>query len=123
MWQVGLMVLGIIAGILSGLLGIGGGIIMVPGLVHFFGISQKLAHGTTLAVLLAPISLASVMVYHRSGYLDIGLAVLLGVGFVTGNFLGAKYAISLPDYYLRKAFAAFLIAIGLWMLTSNPTRP
>jgi len=108
--------LGIVAGITSGLIGIGGGIIIVPMLVLFFGFSQQLAQGTTLALMVPPLGLLAAWTYYRQGYVDVHTAVFICLGFVVGSVLGADLAIRLPSEILVRTFGAILMAIGLKML-------
>ncbi len=112
----GILFLGLLAGYFSGLVGLGGGILVVPALVLIFGLSQPLAQGTTLAMLLPPIGLLAVMAYHQRGLIDWRIAGLLCVGFLIGSPLGAKLAISLPPETLKKVFAVSLLLISIKML-------
>ena len=109
----GLIVLGVGAGYFSGLVGLGGGVIVLPVLVYLFGFSQHIAQGTTLAMLLPPIGLFAVMKYHQSGFVDWKVAALLCLGFLLGGWLGAKLAVGLPAGVLKKIFAVTLIAVGV----------
>jgi len=108
--------LGIVAGITSGLIGIGGGIIIVPVLVFFFGFTQQLAQGTTLALMVPPLGILAALTYYRQGYVDIKTAGLICLGFVVGSVLGAYLASRLPTEVLTRTFGAVLAAIGLKML-------
>ncbi len=108
--------LGVLAGVLSGLIGIGGGIIIVPVLVLFFGFSQQLAQGTTLALLLPPLGALAVWAYYRQGFVDIKTAALICIGFLVGSIFGADLALRLPTVMLTRIFGAVLIAIGVRML-------
>ncbi|MDR3329542.1 MAG: sulfite exporter TauE/SafE family protein [Prevotellaceae bacterium] len=119
MKELGLLLLGLLAGAFSGLIGIGGGIIMVPALVYVFGFSQHAAQGTTLAVLLPPVSLLACYVYYRSGNLDIWVAAIITIGFFVGNLFGAKAAVALNPQLLSKLFAVVLIAMGVKMLVGK----
>ena len=110
------IVLGLFAGILSGLIGIGGGVIIVPALVLIFGMSQQLAQGTTLALLIPPIGILAVMTYYRQGYVDFKVAGLIIIGFVLGGLWGAKIATAIPTPVLERIFGAVLLLISLKML-------
>ncbi|MBF6611166.1 MAG: sulfite exporter TauE/SafE family protein [Chryseobacterium sp.] len=112
---IGLVILGLLAGYLSGLVGIGGGIIMVPVLVLFFGFTQHKAQGTTLALLMIPVGIFGVMNYHKTGNVDIKTALLLCCGFVLGSYLGSKTAISLSQDALRKIFAVLMFIVAIRM--------
>ncbi|NJD90365.1 MAG: sulfite exporter TauE/SafE family protein [Geobacter sp.] len=113
---VSLVALGVLAGVTSGLIGIGGGIIIVPALVIFFGFSQQMAQGTTLALMVPPLGILAALTYYRQGYVDIKTAGLICLGFLIGSVLGADLAIRLPTEILTRTFGAILVAIGLKML-------
>ncbi len=108
--------LGVLIGIISGLIGIGGGTIIIPILIFFFGYTQKEAQGTSLAMLLLPIGILAVINYFKSGYVRLVPAMILAVFFVVGGYFGSKWAITLPQITLRKLFAIFLLIISLYML-------
>lgn len=112
---VGLILLGLLAGYLSGLVGIGGGIVMVPVLVFLFGFTQHKAQGTTLALLMIPVGIFGVMNYYKAGNVDIRTALLLCCGFVLGSYLGSKTAISLSQDTLRKGFALLMFVVAIKM--------
>jgi len=110
------ILLGLIAGIFSGLIGIGGGVIIVPALVFLFGLSQHRAQGTTLALLVPPIGLPAAWAYYRHGYTDLRIAMLVCAGFFVGGLLGAKVATSLSNAVLEKVFGVALLLIALRMI-------
>jgi uncharacterized membrane protein YfcA len=110
------LLLGLLAGVLSGVIGIGGGIIVVPALVLIFGLSQHVAQGTTLGMLLPPIGILAVWTYFQKGYVDIKVAALLCAGFVLGGWIGAKIATSLPAATLQKIFGVALLLISVKMI-------
>ena len=110
------ILLGLVAGILSGLIGIGGGIIIVPALVIFFGLSQHSAQGTTLALMVPPIGLLAALAYYKQGYVDLKIAAFVCLGFFLGGLLGAKFAIGIPDMVLKKIFGAVLLLVSLKMI-------
>jgi len=116
MTQVLYVVLGVVAGMASGLIGIGGGIIVVPALIYIFGFSQHAAQGTTLAMLIPPIGLLATWAYYKQGYVNIPVAGLLCLGFVLGGYFGAKLAIGFPEVMLRKIFGVFLLVIAGYMI-------
>lgn len=107
---------GIFAGMASGLIGIGGGIIVVPCLIYIFGFSQHAAQGTTLAMMIPPIGLLAAWVYYKQGHVNLPVAGLICLGFVLGGFLGAKFAIGLPEVILRKIFGVCLLLIAGYMI-------
>jgi uncharacterized membrane protein YfcA len=111
-----LVCIGLAAGFLSGLIGIGGGIIIVPALVALAGFSQKMAQGTSLGILLLPVGILAVIHYYKQGYLDVKFVAIISVAFVLGGLLGSKVALSLSDVKMKKVFAAVLLIISLKML-------
>lgn len=113
------IVLGLVAGVFSGLIGIGGGIIIIPALVFFFGLSQHQAQGTTLALLVPPIGLLAAWTYYTHGYVDLRIASLICVGFFLGGLLGAKLAIGLSNPVLEKVFGIALLLIALKMILAK----
>jgi len=116
MTQVLYVVLGVVAGMASGLIGIGGGIIVVPALIYIFGFSQHAAQGTTLAMLIPPIGLLAAWAYYKQGYANIPVAGLICLGFVLGGYFGAKLAIGFPEVILRKIFGVCLLAVAGYMI-------
>jgi uncharacterized membrane protein YfcA len=111
-----LVLLGLVAGAFSGLIGVGGGVIIVPALVFLFGLSQHLAQGTTLALLVPPIGLLAAWTYYKEGYVDIHIAVLICIGFLVGGLLGAKFANHLSNLALERIFGVAMLLISLKMI-------
>jgi Predicted permeases len=111
-----LVFIGLAAGMLSGLIGVGGGIIIVPSLVYFLSFSQKSAQGTSLGLLLLPAGILAVLQYYKQGYVDIKMVGILALGFLAGGYLGSKIALSLPQETVKKIFAIVLLLIGVKML-------
>ncbi len=109
-------VLGLIAGILSGMLGIGGGTILIPALVFLFGLTQHQAQGTTLAIMIPPIGLLAAMRYYQSGNVKLAMAAFICVGFFIGGLIGANLVQDLPEPLLKKLFGFFLLFISLRMI-------
>ena len=109
------IVIGLIGGIMSGLTGLGGGFIMVPLLVLFYGMSQHAAQGTSLAVLLPPLGLLAFLQYYRNGNVDVTVAVLVALGFFFGGYVGGYLAQLISGPMLRKGFAVVLALIALDM--------
>ena len=110
------VVLGISAGILSGLIGIGGGVIIVPALLFLFGFSQHQAQGTTLALLVPPIGILAAWTYYQQGYVDMKVAALICIGFFAGGFIGAKIATHVSNAILERIFGIALFIISLKMM-------
>ena len=111
-----LIFIGVAAGILGGMVGIGGGIIIVPALVYFLGFSQKMAQGTSLAILLLPIGLLGVMQFYKQGYIDIKVSMVIAVAFFFGSYFGSRIALSLSQESVKKIFAILMLLIALKML-------
>jgi uncharacterized membrane protein YfcA len=110
------ILLGLVAGVLSGLIGIGGGIIIVPALVFLFGMTQHNAQGTTLALLIPPIGILAAWTYYKAGHVDVKVAALIAVGFFAGSLLGAKISTNISDAALERIFGIALILIGAKMV-------
>ena len=110
------LLLGLITGIFSGLIGIGGAIIIIPCLVLLFGMSQHTAQGTTLALMVPPIGLLAAWIYYKQGFVDLKMAGLICLGFFIGGLIGAKFAMKIPDEFLRKIFGVILLAASLKMI-------
>ena len=110
------LLLGLFAGTFSGLIGIGGGVIIVPALVVLFGFSQHRAQGTTLALLVPPIGLLAAWTYYKQGYVDLKVALIMCVGFFLGGLFGAKIATSMSNLVLEKVFGVALFLIALKMI-------
>ncbi len=110
------VILGLVAGIASGLVGIGGGIIIVPSLVYLFKFSQHQAQGTTLALMVPPIGILAAWTYFKEGYVNIPVALLICLGFVLGGYFGAKIAAGIPDLMLKKIFGGVMVIMGLYMI-------
>lgn len=112
------MLLGLAAGAISGLVGIGGGVIIVPVLVMLFGFSQKLAQGTTLALLVPPIGILAAYTYYKNGDVDMYAATFIIIGFAVGSLIGARYVTHLTNAVTIRIFAVFLLAVAIKMLIS-----
>lgn len=110
------LLVGLLGGIVSGMLGIGGGIIMVPALALLFGLSQHQAQGTTLAIMVPPIGLLAAWTYYKSGFVDLKIAAFMCLGFFFGGLLGAKFVVGLPEPILRRIFGVALLMIAIKMI-------
>ena len=103
-----ILVIGLCAGILSGLVGVGGGLIVVPALVFFLGFNQHQAQGTSLGLLLLPVGFLAVLNYYNKGNVDVKVVAIMSVAFIAGGWLGSKLALRLPEDTVKKIFAIFL---------------
>lgn len=110
------ILVGLITGLVSGLIGIGGGGILIPILVFFFGMTQHQSQGTTLAVLVPPVGLLAAMTYYKQGYVNLEMAAFMAAGFFVGGLLGARVAIGLSGAVLEKVFGVFLLLISVKMI-------
>jgi len=114
-WVV-LVAIGLVAGIVSGLFGVGGAIVIIPGLVLLLKMSQHAANGTSLAALLLPVGLLGTIEYYRRGEVNLPYAVVIAGGLLFGALIGARLAGSLSDVALRRAFGAFLLVVSVRLL-------
>jgi len=114
-----LVIIGLLAGILSGLVGIGGGIIMVPLFIFFLGLNQHNAQGLSLAVMLPPVTFLAVYNYHTAGdggNIDWKVAILVSTLFIIGGFLGSKLALQIDQRMLKKIFGVFMLIVAIKLI-------
>ena len=111
-----LLLVGLAAGMLSGMVGVGGGIIIVPCLVFFLGFSQKMAQGTSLGILLLPIGILGAIQYYKGGYIDFKVIAIISAAFIFGSYFGSKLALSLSQGNIKKVFALLMMAVAIKML-------
>lgn len=116
MTELAYILLGLAAGMLSGLIGVGGGVIIVPALVFLFGFSQHQAQGTTLALLVPPVGLLAAWTYFKRGDVNLEVAAFVCIGFFLGGFFGAKLATGLSNVALERVFGVAMLVVGLKML-------
>jgi uncharacterized membrane protein YfcA len=110
------VLIGIAAGILGGLVGVGGGLIIVPALVFFLGMSQHSAQGTSLGLIMLPVGILGVLHYYKQGHVDFKIVALLAVGFLAGSYFGSKVALNLPQETIKKIFAGLMMIVAIKML-------
>jgi len=106
------MLVGLLAGMLSGLVGLGGGVIIVPALVFLLGFTQHQATGTSLGILLLPAGIFAVINYYKRGYVDMNVVLLVFAGFLVGGYLGSRISVNMPEATLKKIFAVVLLLIA-----------
>lgn len=111
-----IILIGLAAGMLGGMVGIGGGLVIVPALMYFLAFSQHEAQGTSLGLLVLPVAILAVINYYKNGYVDFRVVGLLAIGFVVGSYFGSKMALSIPQLTLKRIFAVFMILIAIKML-------
>ena len=111
-----LVIIGIAAGMLSGVAGVGGGVIIIPALIFLLGMTQFEAQGTSLAMMIPPIGIMAAFNYYKDGYINWKYAAILAVFFFIGGYFGSKIALSIPQNIVKKSFAIFIILVGVKML-------
>jgi uncharacterized protein len=111
-----LIIIGLFAGVFSGIVGLGGGLIIIPALIYLLHMDQYAAQGTSLAMMLPPIGLMAAFNYYKAGALNIKYAMILAAAFFIGGYFGSRFALSIPADALRKIFAFALILVAVRML-------
>lgn len=111
-----LILTGILAGLVSGSLGVGGGIIIIPMLTFFLGLTQHEAQGTSLGVMTLPVFMISAYNYYKNGYLNVKFVLVIVVAFIIGSYFSSKFAVQIPEKTLKKIFGLFLALMGIKML-------
>ena len=114
-----LIVIGLLAGILSGLVGVGGGILMIPLLIIFLGLTQHQAQGTALFAMLPPIGILAAMNYYKEGFVKWEYAAVIALAFVVGGYFGSKLSISLPAQTVRKVFGVIMLIGAIKLIFSK----
>ena len=114
-----LIVIGLLAGILSGLVGVGGGILMIPLLIMFLGLTQHQAQGTALFAMLPPIGILAAMNYYKEGFVKWEYEAVIALTFVVGGYFGSKLAISLPAQTVRKVFGVIMLIGAIKLIFSK----
>ena len=110
------LLVGVLVGIISGMVGLGGGVFIIPILTYGFKMSQHKAQGTSLGALLLPIGIFAFIEYYKAGNVDLRAAAMIALGFLVGGYFGGKWAQFISDATLRRGFAILLIALGVRML-------
>lgn len=119
MQQLSYIALGLLAGVLSGFLGLGGGVILIPAMVYIFGLTQHQAQGTTLALMVPPIGLLAAMRYYQNGNVKVGMAIFICMGFFIGGLIGAHFVQGISEVVLRKAFGVSLLILAVRMIVGR----
>ena len=114
-----LVLIGFMAGILGGLLGLGGGIIIIPALVFLLGFTQHQSIGTSVAVMLPPIGIFAAFNYYKAGYVNLKYALIIAVAFMAGSWLSSKLAINMSESTLKKIFSFLLLIMAVKMFFSK----
>ena len=113
------LLLGLVVGAISGVVGTGGGVLIVPALVFLFHMDQRRAQGTSLGALLAPIGIFAFWEYHKAGNVDVGAALMIALGFAIGGYFGGHWAQNLSEPVLRKVLGALMLLIGARLLLAQ----
>ncbi len=111
-----LLVTGILAGLVSGTLGVGGAIIIIPMLTFFLGLNQYQAQGTSLGVMTLPVFVISAFNYYKSGYVNVKFVLIIVIAFIIGSYFSSKFAVQIPEKILKKIFGIFLALMSIKML-------
>lgn len=114
--MIGFIGIGVVAGILGGLMGVGGGLVMIPALVFLKGFSHHAAQGTSLAAMLGPVGILAVMTYYQKGFVDVKTALLMAIGVFLGGWIGGKIAVTLPEFWLKRVYAVFCLWIAIKLM-------
>ncbi len=114
-----LIMIGLVAGLLSGFVGVGGGMIIVPGLVFLLGASQMTAQGTSLALLMFPVGILGVMNYYKTGNVNFQYVIIMGLAFVLGSYFGSKWALKISEQKVKLVFGIFLLYMSVRMIYNS----
>jgi len=114
-----LVLIGLVAGGFSGLIGIGGAIIIIPSLMYFLGMNQYSAQGTSLGIMLPPIGILAAWSYYKEGALNFQYAMIIAAAFIIGGYIGSRFALNIPEAMLRKVFAVVLAIIAVKMFLTK----
>ena len=114
-----LIVIGVLAGFLSGVVGVGGGLIMIPLLIMLLGLTQQEAQGTSLAVMLPPIGILAAINYHKAGFVRWEYSMIIAITFIIGSYFGSRYAVVLKPEILKRVFGVLMLIGALKMIFSK----
>ncbi len=114
-----LSLIGLLAGTMGGMVGLGGGLIIVPAMVYLMGADQKTAQGTSIAIMLPPIGFFAAYNYYKAGFINVKYAAIIALTFLIGGYFGSKLAIALPEAIVKKIFAGLMIITAIKMIFSK----
>ncbi|MGB4204754.1 MAG: sulfite exporter TauE/SafE family protein [Bacteroidales bacterium] len=114
-----LIIIGLSAGVFSGMVGLGGAIVMIPALVYFAGMGQHQAQGTSLAVMLPPVGILAAYNYYKAGQLNLKFAMIIAAAFIIGAYFGSGIALKIPAPAMRKIFGYVLAGVAVYMIFSK----
>jgi uncharacterized membrane protein YfcA len=118
-----LICIGFAAGAFSGMFGIGGGLIMVPAMVFFLGMSQHAAQGTSLGVLVIPVAAVAAFNYYKQGQLDVKYALIIALTFIAGGYFGSKLSLGLNELMLKRIFGVLMLVMALRLIFFSKANP
>jgi uncharacterized membrane protein YfcA len=111
-----LILIGILAGMISGFVGVGGGLVIVPALMYFLSLNQFQAQGTSLAVLMLPVGFLGVINYYKTGNVHVSYALFIAGAFILGSYFGSKMALRLPEYKVKFFFGLLMLYMAIQMI-------
>ncbi len=111
-----LLLIGLVAGVASGMVGIGGGIIIVPALVFFLGLSQHTAQGVSIGMLLLPVGFMAAMNYYKAGNFNMWYSALIGMGFIGGAYLGSKISLAIDPLMMKRIFGIIIMIVAFRLI-------
>mgnify|MGYP000070385318 FL=1 len=111
-----LILIGLVAGAFSGMFGIGGGLVMVPAMVFFLAMSQHSAQGTSLGVLVIPVTAIAAYNYYKEGELNMKFALIIGLSFVIGGYFGSKFSLGMSEVILKRSFGVLMLAMAIKLI-------
>jgi uncharacterized protein len=114
-----LILVGLVTGALGGMLGLGGGLILIPAMIYIFGFSQHQAVGTSLAVMLPPIGMFAAYNYYKADQVNVKYALVLALAFMVASYFSSRWALKIPENTLKKVFSVFLLLVALRMFFSK----
>lgn len=117
-----LLMVGLMAGALSGFVGVGGGIIIVPAMIYFMNMNQMQAQGISLALLMLPVGVLGVVNYYKAGHIQFSYVLLMAVGFIVGNYFGSKYAMRVPEHKIKFFFSVLMLYVAVQMLWKSGSK-
>ena len=117
-----LLMVGLMAGALSGFVGVGGGIIIVPAMIYFMNMNQMQAQGISLALLMLPVGVLGVINYYKAGHIQFSYVLLMAVGFIVGNYFGSKYAMRVPEHKIKFFFSVLMLYVAIQMLWKSGSK-
>lgn len=114
-----LIIIGLVAGVMSGFVGVGGGVVIVPALVYFLGLTQHQAQGTSLFILVLPVGILAVMNYAKSENINWNFGIIIAIAFVIGGYFGSKLSLKLSPAVVKLAFGLLMAFVSIKLIYSG----